>query len=184
MRASGAPGEGKGIFVMKLNEIRDNPGAHTKRTRLGRGLGSGKGQQSGRGQKGQTSRTGVRIDGFEGGQMPLFRRLPKRGFVNIFKPEYAPVNVGKIQAFIDSGKLSAGAPLDAAALVGAGVLTYPRDGISLLGDGEIKAAIKITVTRASKSAVEAVEKAGGSVTLLPKKPKPEGKLKPKSKRAA
>jgi large subunit ribosomal protein L15 len=116
--------------------------------------------------------------------MPLFRRLPKRGFVNIFKPEYAPVNVGKIQAFIDSGRLSAGAPIDAAALVGAGVLTYPRDGISLLGDGEIKAAIKITVTRASKSAVEAVEKAGGSVTLLPKKPKPEGKLKPKSKRAA
>ena len=169
---------------MKLNEIRDNPGAHTKRTRLGRGLGSGKGQQSGRGQKGQTSRTGVRIDGFEGGQMPLFRRLPKRGFVNIFKPKYAPVNIGKIQAFIDSGKLDAGAPIDAAALVAAGVLTYPRDGISLLGDGEIKAAIKITVTRASKSAVAAVEKAGGSVALLPQKPKPEGKLKPKSKRAA
>lgn len=169
---------------MKLNEIRDNPGAHIKRTRLGRGLGSGKGQQSGRGQKGQTSRTGVRIDGFEGGQMPLFRRLPKRGFVNIFKPEYAPVNVGKIQAFIDAGKLDAGAPIDAAALVAAGVLAYPRDGISLLGDGELKAAIKIMVTRASKSAAAAVEKAGGSVTLLPQKPKPEGKLKPKSKRAA
>jgi large subunit ribosomal protein L15 len=169
---------------MKLNEIRDNPGAHIKRTRLGRGLGSGKGQQSGRGQKGQKARTGVRIDGFEGGQMPLFRRLPKRGFVNIFKPKYAVVNVGKIQAFIDAGNLGAKDPIDAAALVAAGVVTYPRDGISLLGDGEIKAAIKITVTRASKSAVEAVEKAGGAVTLLPKKPKPEGKLKPKSKRAA
>lgn len=169
---------------MKLNEIRDNPGAHIKRTRLGRGLGSGKGQQSGRGQKGQKARTGVRIDGYEGGQMPLFRRLPKRGFVNIFKPEYAPVNVGKIQAFIDAGNLKGGEPIDAAALVAAGVLSNPRDGISLLGDGELKAAIKITVTRASKGAVEAVEKAGGAVTLLPKKPKPEGKLKPKAKRAA
>jgi large subunit ribosomal protein L15 len=174
----------EGIAVMKLNEIRDNPGAHIKRTRLGRGLGSGKGQQSGRGQKGQKARTGVRMDHFEGGQMPLFRRLPKRGFVNIFKPEYAPVNVGKIQAFIDLGKLAAGEPIDADKLVAAGVLSNPRDGISLLGDGELKAAIKITVTRASKSAVEAVEKAGGAVTLLPQKPKPEGKLKPKSKRAA
>jgi large subunit ribosomal protein L15 len=168
---------------MKLNEIRDNPGAHIKRTRLGRGLGSGKGQQSGRGQKGQTARTGVRLDGFEGGQMPLFRRLPKRGFVNIFKPDYAPVNVGKIQAFIDGGKLKADG-IDAAALVAAGVLSNPRDGISLLGDGELKTAIKITVTRASKSAAEAVEKAGGTLTLLPQKPKPEGKLKPKAKRAA
>jgi len=168
---------------MKLNEIRDNPGAHIKRTRLGRGLGSGKGQQSGRGQKGQTSRTGVRIDGFEGGQMPLFRRLPKRGFVNIFRADYAPVNVGKIQTFIDAGKLEAGAPIDAAALVAAGVLTNPRDGIALLGDGELKASIKITVTRASKSAAEAIEKAGGTLSLLPQKPKPEGKLKPKAKRA-
>ncbi|MGH7004163.1 MAG: 50S ribosomal protein L15 [Alphaproteobacteria bacterium] len=169
---------------MKLNEIRDNPGAHTKRTRLGRGLGSGKGQQAGRGQKGQKARTGVRIDGFEGGQMPLFRRLPKRGFVNIFKPDYAAVNVGKVQAFIDAGKLKASAAIDAAALMAAGVLSNARDGISLLGDGEIKAAIKITVTRASKSATEAVEKAGGTVTLLPQRPKPEGKLKPKSKRTA
>jgi len=109
---------------MKLNEIRDNPGAHIKRTRLGRGLGSGKGQQAGRGQKGQKARTGVRLDGFEGGQMPLFRRLPKRGFVNIFKPEYAPVNLGKIQAFIDAGKLKADS-IDAAALVAAGVLGNP-----------------------------------------------------------
>ena len=168
---------------MKLNDIRDNPGAHIKRTRLGRGLGSGKGQQSGRGQKGQTARTGVRLDGFEGGQMPLFRRLPKRGFVNIFKPDYAAVNVGKIQAFIDAGKLEAGAPIDAAALVAAGVVGNARDGISLLGDGEIKAAVKITVTRASKSAAEAVEKAGGAVTLLPRKPKPEGKLKPRAQRS-
>jgi large subunit ribosomal protein L15 len=169
---------------MKLNEIRDNPGAHVKRTRLGRGLGSGKGQTAGRGQKGQKARTGVRIDGYEGGQMPLFRRLPKRGFVNIFRPDYAPVNVGRIQAFIDAGKLASAQPMDAAALVAAGVLGNPRDGISLLGDGELKAAIKITVTRASKGAVEAVEKAGGAVTLLPQRPKPEGKLKPKSKRAA
>jgi large subunit ribosomal protein L15 len=115
--------------------------------------------------------------------MPLFRRLPKRGFVNIFKPEYAPVNIGKIQAFIDAGKLKAD-DIDAAALVAAGVLSNPRDGISLLGDGELKAAIKITVTRASKSAAEAVEKAGGTLMLLPQRPKPEGKLKPKSKRAA
>jgi large subunit ribosomal protein L15 len=168
---------------MKLNEIRDNPGAHVKRTRLGRGLGSGKGQQSGRGQKGQTARTGVRIDGYEGGQMPLFRRLPKRGFVNIFRPDYAAVNVGKIQAFVDAGRLAAGEPIDAAALVAAGVLSNARDGISLLGDGDLKAAINITVTRASKSAAEAVEKAGGTLTLLPKKPKPEGKLLPKAKRA-
>lgn len=169
---------------MKLNEIRDNPGAHIKRTRIGRGLGSGKGQQSGRGQKGQKARTGVRLDGFEGGQMPLFRRLPKRGFVNIFKPHYAPVNLGKIQAFIDAGKLAAGEPIDAEKLIAAGVISHARDGVSLLGDGELKAAIKITVARASKSAAEAVEKAGGTVTLLPRRAKPEGKLKPKSKRAA
>jgi large subunit ribosomal protein L15 len=167
---------------MKLNEIRDNPGAHIRRTRLGRGLGSGKGQTAGRGQKGQKARTGVRLDGFEGGQMPLFRRLPKRGFANVFKPELAAVNVGKIQSFIDAGKLSAGSPIDAARLIEAGVLSHARDGVSLLGDGDIKAAIQITVTRASKRAVEAVEKAGGAVTLLPRKPKPEGKLKKKDDR--
>ncbi len=171
---------------MKLNDIRDNPGAHTRRTRLGRGIGSSKGKTSGRGQKGQTSRTGVRIDGFEGGQMPIFRRLPKRGFRNIFKLDYAPVNLGRIQKFIDEGKLDAGAALDGAALVAAGVIGSERDGVCLLAEGEIKAGIKITVSRASESAKAAVEQAGGAVTVLPKKAKPEGKLKakPKAKSAA
>jgi large subunit ribosomal protein L15 len=167
---------------MKLNEIRDNPGAHTKRTRLGRGVGSGKGKRAGRGQKGQTARTGVRLDGFEGGQMPLFRRLPKRGFVNIFKPDYAPLNLGRIQAFLDAGKLAADQPMDAETLVSAGLLSGARDGVALLADGEIKTALRITVTRASKAAVAAVEERGGSVTLLPQKPRPEGKLKKKGDR--
>jgi large subunit ribosomal protein L15 len=169
---------------MKLNEIRDNPGAHIKRTRLGRGIGSGKGKTAGRGQKGQKARTGVRLDGYEGGQMPLFRRLPKRGFANIFRARYAEVNIGRLQAAIDGGKLDAARPIDAEAIVAAGIVSHARDGIALLGDGEIKAAVRITVARASARAIEAVAKAGGEVSLIPKKPKPEGKLKPKAKRAA
>ncbi len=167
---------------MKLNEVRDNPGAHIKRTRLGRGIGSGRGKTAGRGQKGQKARTGVRLDGFEGGQMPLFRRLPKRGFVNIFRPRYVAVNVGRVQEAIDAGRLAADQPIDAARLVSAGIAGNARDGISLLGEGEIKAPVKITVSRASQSAVAAVEKAGGSVTLLPRKTAPEGKLAKKEDR--
>ncbi len=169
---------------MKLNEIRDNPGAHTKRTRLGRGIGSGKGKTAGRGQKGQKARTGVRIDGYEGGQMPLFRRLPKRGFANIFRLRYAEVNIGRLQAAIDGGRLDAKQPIDVEVLMKAGLVGHPRDGVALLGDGEIKSPVKITVARASQSAIEAVANAGGAVSVIPKKPKPEGKLKPKAKRAA
>lgn len=169
---------------MKLNEIRDNPGAHTVKTKLGRGLGSGKGQTAGRGQKGQKARTGVRLRGFEGGQMPIYRRIPKRGFVNVFRPRFAEANLDRIQGAIDAKRLDPAKPVDAAALVAAGVIGHARDGLRLLGRGEIKAAIKITVDGASKSAVEAVEKAGGAVTVLPKKPAPEGKLKPKAKPAA
>jgi large subunit ribosomal protein L15 len=169
---------------MKLNEIRDNPGAHVKRTRLGRGIGSGRGKTAGRGHKGQKARTGVRIDGFEGGQMPLFRRLPKRGFTNIFRLQYAEVNLGRLQSAIEAGKLDGGQPIDAAALVAARLVGHPRDGIALLGAGEIKAAVRLVVSRASKSAIAAIEQAGGSVTLLPRRAAPEGKLKPKSKRTA
>ncbi len=168
---------------MKLNEIRDNPGAHVPRTRLGRGIGSGRGKTAGRGQKGQKARSGVRLDGFEGGQMPLFRRLPKRGFVNIFRLRYVAVNVGRVQGAIAAGKLAADQPIDAAGLIAAGLVGHARDGISLLGEGEITAAIKITVSRATRSAVAAVEKAGGTVLLLPKKPAPEGKLKPRGQRS-
>jgi large subunit ribosomal protein L15 len=166
---------------MKLNEIRDNPGAHTIKTKLGRGLGSGKGQTAGRGQKGQKARTGVRLRGFEGGQMPIYRRIPKRGFVSIFRPRFAEANLDRIQDAIDDKRLDPARPVDAAALQAAGVIGHPRDGLRLLGRGEIKAAIKITVDGASASAVAAVEKAGGAVTVLPKKPKPEGKLKAKAK---
>ena len=169
---------------MKLNELRDNPGARPKRTQLGRGIGSTKGKTAGRGYKGQKARTGVRMDGFEGGQMPIFRRLPKRGFTNIFKPRYSEINVGRLQKAIDEKRLDAGAAMDAASLSASGVIGHVRDGLKLLGDGEIKAPIKITVTAASKSAVEAVEKAGGAVTVLPRPPKPEGKLKKKAARAA
>jgi large subunit ribosomal protein L15 len=169
---------------MKLNEIRDNLGAHTKRTRLGRGIGSGRGKTAGRGQKGQKARTGVRIDGFEGGQMPLFRRLPKRGFSNIFRARYAEVNLGRLQSAIDAGKLDSAAPIDAEKLVAAGVVGHARNGIALLGAGEITAAVRLTVSRASKSALAAVEKAGGSVSVLPRREAPTGKLPPKSKRAS
>ncbi len=149
---------------MKLNEIRDNPGAHKRRVRVGRGIGSGVGKTSGRGQKGQTSRSGVSINGFEGGQMPLHMRLPKRGFNNIFAKDYAEVNVGAIQRMIDAGKLDASQPLDGAALVAAGLARKSKDGVSLLGKGTLSAKLTLTVARATKGAVAAVEKAGGAVT--------------------
>ena len=151
---------------MKLNEIRDNPGAHYRAKRVGRGIGSGKGKTSARGGKGQTARTGVRIKGFEGGQMPLHRRLPKRGFNNIFALDLNELNLDRIQAAVDRGALDVSETLDAAALVRAGVLRRERDGVRVLARGEIKAAVKLVVHGASKAAIAAVEKAGGSVTVL------------------
>jgi len=152
---------------MRLHELADRPGAHKTRKRIGRGIGSGKGKTGGRGGKGQTARSGVRIKGFEGGQMPLHRRLPKRGFKNaMFARKLNEVNLGRVQAAIDAGKLDAGSKIDAAALVSAGVLRRAKDGVRLLGGGEIKAKIALSVFGASKSAREAVEKAGGSVKTL------------------
>ena len=151
---------------MKLSEIADNAGSRKKRMRVGRGIGSGKGKTSGRGGKGQTARSGVRIKGFEGGQMPLHRRLPKRGFNNVFRVEYAEVNLDRIQQAIDAKQLDAGAVINAEALVKAGVLKRALAGVRLLGRGEIKAKVKVEVHGASKSAIAAVEKAGGSVKLL------------------
>ena len=151
---------------MKLTELSDRPGARKTRRRIGRGIGSGKGKTGGRGGKGQTARTGVAVKGFEGGQMPLHRRLPKRGFNNIFRKEFNEVNLGRVQQAIDAGKLDPAAAIDVAALVKAGVLRRARSGVRLLGAGEIKAKVALTVAGASKSAVAAVEKAGGSVTIL------------------
>ena len=152
---------------MKLNEIADRRGARKNRMRIGRGIGSGKGKTGGRGGKGQTARSGVRIKGFEGGQMPLHRRLPKRGFKNTkFARKLNEVNLGKVQAAIDAKLIDAAAVVDAAALVKAGVLRRAKDGVRLLGDGELKAKVNFEVYGASKSAVEAVEKAGGTVKIL------------------
>ncbi len=150
---------------MKLNDLRDNAGARHRRMRVGRGIGSGKGKTSGRGQKGQNSREGVSINGFEGGQMPLHMRIPKRGFNNIFAKDYAEVNLGAIQKAIDAGTLDASASLDHDALKAAGLARGGKDGVRLLGKGEITAKLTITVAGASKGAIEAVEKAGGSVTI-------------------
>ena len=158
---------------MKLSEIADNAGSRKKRMRVGRGIGSGKGKTSGRGGKGQTARSGVRIKGFEGGQMPLHRRLPKRGFNNVFRVEYAEVNLDRIQQAIDAKQLDATAVINAEALVKAGVLRRAKAGVRLLGRGEIKAKVNVEVHHASKSATAAVEKAGGSVKLLAP-PKEEG----------
>ncbi|WP_316015388.1 50S ribosomal protein L15 [Roseobacter sp. HKCCA0434] len=150
---------------MKLNELRDNPGATKKRTRVGRGPGSGKGKMGGRGIKGQKSRSGVAINAYEGGQMPLYQRLPKRGF-NVPNPKkYAVVNIGLIQKFVDAGKLDAKNDIDEDALVASGLVRRKRDGVRLLAKGELSTAVKLAVTGASKGAVEAVEKAGGSVTI-------------------
>lgn len=150
---------------MKLNELSDNPGARKKRLRVGRGIGSGKGKTAGRGQKGQTSRTGVSINGFEGGQMPIYRRLPKRGFKNPFRKEFEVVNLGRLQEAVDAGKIDAGKPVDAEVLKAAGLASGRLGGVKLLGEGAITAKLTITVAGASKAAVEAVEKAGGSVTV-------------------
>ncbi|HVV43128.1 MAG TPA: 50S ribosomal protein L15 [Nitrobacter sp.] len=155
---------------MKLSEIADNAGSRKKRTRIGRGIGSGKGKTGGRGGKGQTARSGVRIKGFEGGQMPMHRRLPKRGFNNIFRLDFAEVNLDRLQAAIDAKTLDASGPINAESLVKSGVLRRSKDGVRLLGRGEIKAKLTVEVHGASKSAIAAIEKAGGTVKLLaPKK---------------
>ena len=152
---------------MKLHQLADRPGASKKRVRIGRGIGSGVGKTGGRGGKGQTARSGVRIKGFEGGQMPLHRRLPKRGFNNkSFALRLNEINLDKVQAAIDAGKLDPGATVDADALVKAGVLRRAKDGVRLLGGGEIRTKIAFSLWGASKSAVAAVEKAGGTVTIL------------------
>jgi large subunit ribosomal protein L15 len=150
---------------MRLNQLSDNPGARKARMRVGRGIGSGKGKTAGRGGKGQTARTGVAINGFEGGQMPLHMRMPKRGFNNVHRLDYVEVNVGRLQEAIEADRLSAGDPVDGAAMVTAGVIRRERDGVRLLAKGELKAKLVIKVAGASKAAIAAVEKAGGSVEV-------------------
>jgi large subunit ribosomal protein L15 len=156
---------------MKLNEIRDNEGARKSRIRVGRGIGSGKGKTGGRGVKGQKSRSGVAIKGYEGGQMPIHMRLPKRGFKNPFRLDFNTVNIGRIQTAIDAGKLDKGAKIDAAALVAAGVIRRVKDGVRLLGNGELTAKLDIEVAGVSAGAKAAVEKAGGTVTVVEPKAK-------------
>jgi large subunit ribosomal protein L15 len=151
---------------MRLNELRDNPGATKPRKRIGRGIGSGKGKTAGRGVKGQKSRSGVAIKGFEGGQMPIHRRLPKRGFNNIFRKDLNAVNIDRVQAAIDAGRLDAGQPITVDAMLKAGVIRRVRDGVRLLGNGELKVKAEFEVTGASKGAINAVEKAGGSVKII------------------
>ncbi|MBA3813464.1 MAG: 50S ribosomal protein L15 [Alphaproteobacteria bacterium] len=155
---------------MKLNEIKDNPGARRAKMRISRGIGSGKGKTGGRGGKGQTARTGVAINGFEGGQMPLYRRLPKRGFTNIFAKKFAELNLGRLQAAIENGKFDLQKVIDGEALVKAGLIRRKWDGIRLLGKGEIKTKISLEVAGASKAAIDAVQKAGGSVKITAPQP--------------
>jgi len=152
---------------MKLNEIRDNPGARLKSKRLGRGIGSGKGKTSGRGVKGQKAREGVSLNGFEGGQLPIYRRLPKRGFTNVNRKEYAPLNIGVLEAAIEDGKLDATQLITEALLAAAGVVRLNKfDGVRLLARGSLSKAVNIEVSGASAAAVVAVEQAGGKVTTL------------------
>jgi len=150
---------------MKLNELSDSEGATKSRKRVGRGIGSGSGKTGGRGVKGQSSRSGVAINGFEGGQMPIYRRLPKRGFVNIFRGSFVEVTVERLQAAIDAKKLDASKTIDAAALIEAGVIRRTKDGVRVLGNGELTAKVTLNVAYATKSALEKIEKAGGSVKL-------------------
>lgn len=151
---------------MKLNELSDNPGASPSRTRVGRGIGSGKGKTGGRGVKGQKSRSGVAIKGYEGGQMPIYRRLPKRGFTNIFAKKLNVVSIARLEQAIEAKKLDAKKPITVEALVEAGVLRRANDGVRVLGDGDAKSKLNVEVAGASKSAVEKIEKAGGKVTIL------------------
>lgn len=174
---------------MKLNEIRDNKGAKKSLMRVGRGIGSGKGKTAGRGGKGQTARSGVAINAFEGGQTPLFRRVPKRGFNNtVFKAVFCEINLGTLQKAVDAGLIKAGSDVTVDALVAANLIKNKRDGLCLLGKGALKSALNLTVAKASKAAVAAVEKAGGKVTIIEKKvfdsKAAKGKAKPKAKKAA
>ncbi|MFC4624963.1 50S ribosomal protein L15 [Daeguia caeni] len=150
---------------MKLNELRNKPGAVKARKRVGRGIGSGTGKTAGRGVKGQKSRSGVSINGFEGGQMPIYRRLPKRGFNNIFAKSFNAVSLGRIQAAVDAGKLDASAVVNVETLMAAGVIRRAKDGVRILSDGELKAKLSFDVAGASKAAIEKIEKAGGSIKL-------------------
>ena len=167
---------------MRLNQISDNEGARRPRKRLGRGIGSGLGKTAGRGGKGQTARSGGAKAGFEGGQMPIYRRLPKRGFNNPFPVKYNEINLGRIQQAVDAKKIDVSAPVTVDALVKAGVVSKARAGLRLLGTGELKAKLAFEVHHASKGAIAAVEKAGGSVKML-KPPKPEAEPKAKAKDA-
>jgi large subunit ribosomal protein L15 len=153
---------------MKLNDLRDNPGARKVRITVGRGIGSGKGKTCGRGVKGQKARTGVSIKGFEGGQMPLSRRLPKRGFKNIFAQDFSEVNLGRLQQAIDAGRIDAKKPITSESLIVSGVASKARDGVRIIGKGALKAKLDLTVAGASKSAIAAIEKAGGKITLTVK----------------
>jgi large subunit ribosomal protein L15 len=170
--------------MTKLNDLHDNPGARKKRVRVGRGIGSGVGKTAGRGQKGQTSRSGVAINGFEGGQMPLHMRLPKRGFNNIFRKDYAVLNLGTLQSAIDAGRLDAGSVIDADALVAAKVITNARDGVRLLGVGALTAKVTLKLAGASATAKAAVEAAGGSIELPAPAPAPLSREEQKAARAA
>jgi large subunit ribosomal protein L15 len=170
---------------MKLNELSDNPGARKDPTRVGRGIGSGKGKTAGRGVKGQKSRSGVSIKGFEGGQMPIYRRMPKRGFTNIFRKEFAVVNLGRLQQAIDDKRIDAKKTVDTAALMAAGLVgRRVGDGVRLLANGELTTKVTVEVAGASKTAVAAVEKAGGKVVLPEVKAKPEGKKAARAKAKA
>lgn len=168
---------------MRLNELKDKVGARKFRVRIGRGIGSGVGKTGGRGGKGQTARSGVAIGGFEGGQMPLHRRLPKRGFNKWRRKDYNEINVGTLQTAIDSKRIDGSKPIDIASLVAAGVLRRPKDGLRLLGNGEIKAKLTLTVDHATVSAKAAVEKAGGSITVIEKKILPADEAKRKKTEA-
>ena len=168
---------------MKLNELRDNPGARKSKKRVGRGIGSGVGKTSGRGVKGQKARSGVAINAFEGGQMPIYRRLPKRGFNNPFRKRYAHINLDQLQAAVDAKRIDAGQTVTADTLVESGVLRRAWDGVRVLGRGELSAKLTIEVAGASAGAVEAIEKAGGSITQLVVKKEKTGKKAMRGKNA-
>jgi large subunit ribosomal protein L15 len=170
--------------MTKLNDLHDNPGARKSRVRVGRGIGSGVGKTAGRGQKGQTSRSGVSIKGFEGGQMPLHMRIPKRGFNNVFRKDYAELNLGTLQAMIDNGRLDAKTLIDQQVLLDAGVITHARDGVRLLAKGTLTAKVSLKMAGASAAAKAAVEAAGGSLELPAPKPEPLSRDEQKAARAA
>jgi large subunit ribosomal protein L15 len=164
---------------MRLNELKDNPGSRKARLRIGRGIGSGVGKTGGRGGKGQTARAGVRLGGFEGGQMPLHRRLPKRGFNKRARKVWNEINLGRLQEAVDAGRLDAGKTVDAAALIAAGLVRRAMDGVRLLGEGELKARLNLSVDHATATAKAAVEKAGGTVSLIEKRVLPADEAKRK-----